>query len=155
MITTQLSEALITAGEPPVDPDLLERAARATLEHLNSAVDGDLTLVVTGDEQLRELNAQFLGIDAPTDVLSFPADEVDPDSAAPYLGDIVISYPRALAQAAQAGHSTDAELQLLVVHGVLHLLGYDHAEDEDKAAMWAEQSAVLEKLGVKISGTPG
>lgn len=156
MIHVQLSDPVVDAGGTPVvSPELLERAARATLEQLNTALDADLTLVLTDDLQLQALNSQFLGIDAPTDVLSFPADEVDPDSSVSYLGDVVLSYPRAQAQAAEAGHTTEAELQLLVVHGVLHLMGFDHAEEEDKAAMWAVQATVLERLGVDIQGEPG
>jgi probable rRNA maturation factor len=68
----------------------------------------------------------------------------------PYLGDIAISLPRATAQAEAAGHPVAAELQLLTVHGVLHLLGHDHAEPEEKAAMWAAQAAVLATLGVTL-----
>ncbi len=107
----------------------------------------ELTLIVTGDDALQELNRRYLEIDAPTDVLSFPAGEVNPENGAFYLGDIAISYQRAQAQAALAGHPVEAELQLLVVHGVLHLLGYDHAEPDEKAAMWAAQDRVLAELG--------
>ncbi|HAX71097.1 MAG TPA: rRNA maturation RNase YbeY [Anaerolineales bacterium] len=135
---------------------LLERAARFTLEvapalHPDLQVnltDADLTIVLTDDRQLHELNLDYLGVDAPTDVLSFPASETDPETGAVYLGDIVLSIPRAVQQAEAAGHSVEAEAQLLVVHGTLHLLGYDHATDEEKAVMWAEQAKVLEKLGL-------
>jgi probable rRNA maturation factor len=99
---------------------------------------------------LQELNRRYLEIDAPTDVLSFPAGELNPESGAIYLGDIAISYQRAQAQAALAGHPIEAELQLLVVHGVLHLLGYDHIESSEKAAMWEIQDQVLAALGSSI-----
>jgi probable rRNA maturation factor len=92
------------------------------------------------------LNRQYLGVDAPTDVLSFPVGEVDPESEALYLGDILISYPQALAQAEAAGHPVQAELQLLVVHGTLHLLGYDHAEEDEKTLMWKAQDEILARL---------
>ena len=98
---------------------------------------------------MQELNRQYRDIDTPTDVLSFPADFTDPESEAPYLGDILISYPRAEKQAAAGGHSTLAELQLLVVHGVLHLLGFDHAQVQEKAEMWAAQSEILHRLGLE------
>ena len=112
---------------------------------------GELTLVVTDDEGIRALNRDFLGVDAPTDVLSFSAQEDGgPFVAAPetggYLGDVILSYPRAVEQAREQGHSTEQELNLLVVHGVLHLLGYDHADAAEKAAMWAQQEAILELL---------
>jgi probable rRNA maturation factor len=80
--------------------------------------------------------------------LSFPASESDPETGARYLGDILISVSRAAEQAKTAGYDVRDELQLLVVHGVLHLLGHDHAEAEGKARMWAAQSEVLERLGL-------
>jgi probable rRNA maturation factor len=127
-------------------PDLLERAVLAVLAH--QATDGDLAIVLTDDAQLRELNRDYLGIDAPTDVLSFPASETDPETGRRYLGDILISVPRAEEQARAAGHALEAEAQLLAVHGMLHLLGYDHAEDAEKARMWKAQAEVLERLGL-------
>ena len=126
--------------------DILEHAALAVLEH--QSADGDLTIVLTDDAQLHELNRDYLGIDAPTDVLSFPASETDPETARRYLGDILISVPRAEAQARISGHALEAEVQLLAVHGTLHLLGYDHAEAKEKARMWKAQAEVLERLGL-------
>ncbi len=128
-------------------PDILERAAKGALLQ-QSAPDADLTLVLTGDTQIQVLDRDFLGKDAPTDVLSFPACETDPETGRRYLGDIIISVPRAEAQSIAAGHSLEAELSLLVVHGVLHLLGHDHAGAEEKARMWAAQSEVLTRLGI-------
>jgi probable rRNA maturation factor len=112
------------------------------------SAEADITIVLTDDRQLHELNRDYLGVDAPTDVLSFPASEEDPETGASYLGDVLISIPRATQQAQAAGHPVEAEVQLLVVHGVLHLLGYDHAEAEEKALMWNEQEKVLERLGL-------
>jgi probable rRNA maturation factor len=128
-------------------PDILERAANAALLQ-QSAPDADLTLVLTGDTQIQALDRDFLDKDAPTDVLSFPACETDPETGRRYLGDIIISVPRAEAQSIAAGHSLEAELSLLVVHGVLHLLGHDHAGVEEKACMWAAQSEVLTQLNI-------
>jgi probable rRNA maturation factor len=84
-------------------------------------------------------------------VLSFPADDTDPDSGERYIGDILISYPSAATQAASAGHTIREELQLLVVHGVLHLLGFDHAAPEEKTRMWEIQTQVLESLGSRLN----
>jgi probable rRNA maturation factor len=98
--------------------------------------------------RLQELNRDYLGIDAPTDVLSFPASETDPETGARYLGDILISVPRAQSQAEAAGHALESEVQLLVVHGVLHLLGHDHAKPEEKRRMWKAQAEILESLGL-------
>ncbi len=138
------------------DTTLLERAALITLESVSplnpdlgpESAHADMTIVLTDDRQLHELNLDYLGVDAPTDVLSFPAGEVDPETEELYLGDIAISMPRAAQQAQTGGHPVEAEAQLLVVHGTLHLLGYDHSTEEEKAVMWAEQARVLEKLGL-------
>lgn len=128
--------------------ELLQRAAQAALEHESQLLDSDLSIILTNDARLHELNLNYLGIDAPTDVLSFPASEIDPETGARYIGDILISVPRAQTQAEVAGHSLEAEVQLLVVHGVLHLLGQDHAEPEEKARMWKAQAETLERLGL-------
>ena len=130
--------------------DLLERAANAALEHHASqqSLDSELSIILTDDARLHELNLNYLGVDAPTDVLSFPASETDPDTGARYIGDILISIPRAQTQADAAGHSLESEVQLLVVHGVLHLIGHDHAEAEDKARMWKAQTEILKQLGL-------
>ncbi len=143
MIFLDLDPAL----EPLPAPDLLERAAQATLD-LQAALDADLTLVLTGDEQIRDLNRRYRQVDAPTDVLAFPAGDADPETGRLYLGDVILSLPRAAAQAAAGGHSLEAELQLLIVHGVLHLLGHDHADSEEKSRMWAAQADVLKHLGI-------
>jgi probable rRNA maturation factor len=122
------------------------------MEALRQAGAGsvDVTVVIGDDAQLHELNRQFLGVDAPTDVLSFPSDEADPDTGERYLGDVLISLPRAAAQADARGHAVRDELQLLVVHGVLHLLGHDHAGPDEKARMWQLQASVLEMLDIHI-----
>jgi probable rRNA maturation factor len=137
-------------SETSFPQDLLERAARTALEHHASrqSLDSDLSIILTDDARLHELNLNYLGVDAPTDVLSFPASETDPETGARYIGDILISIPRAQAQADAAGHSLEAEVQLLVVHGVLHLIGHDHAEAEDKARMWKAQTEILKQLGL-------
>ena len=134
----------------PFPKELLERAASAALEHQASreSLDSELTIVLTNDARLKELNRDYLGIDAPTDVLSFPASETDPETGARYIGDILISITRAQSQATAAGHPLESEVQLLVVHGVLHLLGHDHAEAREKARMWEAQAEVLERLGL-------
>lgn len=137
----------------PFPAHLLERAARAALAHESESVESDLSIVLTDNARLQELNREYLGIDAPTDVLSFPASEtdgseIDPETGAPYLGDILISVPRAQSQADAAGHALESEVQLLVVHGVLHLLGHDHGEPAEKARMWKAQSEILESLGL-------
>ena len=134
--------------ELPFPEPLLKQAARAALEHESQSLDSELSIILTDDARLHELNLNYLGVDASTDVLSFPASETDPETGAHYIGDILISIPRAQAQADAAGHPLESEVQLLVVHGVLHLLGHDHAETEEKVRMWQAQAEVLERLGL-------
>jgi len=129
----------------------LERAAVEVLLQSEVSQDAELSLVLSDDKRLHDLNREFLDIDAPTDVLSFPSDEIDPESSAPYLGDVIISYQRATVQAQSSGHDVKDELELLVVHGVLHLLGYDHVELDQKQAMWSVQAEILQKLGTNAS----
>ncbi len=115
------------------------------------AVGAELTIVLTDDETVAGLNRQYRGMDGPTDVLSFSAIEPTPGfitapEALPYLGDIVIATPYSQRQALELGRSLRDELRLLVVHGVLHLLGYDHATPEEEAQMWARQDEILAGL---------
>jgi len=127
---------------------LIERAVHAALAHQKGSLDVNLSVVLTDNRRLHKLNLDYLGVDAPTDVLSFPASESDPETGARYIGDILISVPYAATGAKQAGNSLEAELQLLVVHGVLHLLGHDHAKPKEKAKMWKAQREILESLGL-------
>jgi probable rRNA maturation factor len=153
MLHIQISESLQSYQLPQAAmTELLDRAAQAVLERQATHPQEDASLVLTDDAQVQELNSQYLGIDAPTDVLSFPAGDDDPDSGAYYLGDVLISYPRAASQALAGGHAVEAELQLLAVHGMLHLYGYDHLDQESKATMWAIQAALLRQLDCPISG---
>jgi probable rRNA maturation factor len=138
-----------------VEESWLADAVEKSLQFAEAAESAELTIRVTDDAELERLNSEYLGTDAPTDVLSFPSgEEIDPESGFPYLGDIIISFPRALAQANTGGHPVKDELQLLAIHGVLHLLGWDHADPEEKQAMWLEQAQILSSLGSQITG-PG
>ncbi len=136
-----------------VAAEWVEAIARVVLAQENIAPEADLSVVITDDDEIHGLNAQFRGVDAPTDVLSFVEQETEspfvgaPDEP-PYLGDVIVSYPRALAQAGEQGHSVDDELRLLIVHGILHLLGYDHETPEQEALMWARQDAILARIEV-------
>jgi probable rRNA maturation factor len=140
-----------------VDAENLRAAAAAALQ-ANAVEDAELTIVVTSDAAVQQLNRDYRGIDAPTDVLSFAAQDRDgaqdlalpPELAAEvdrYLGDIIIAYPYTVQQAAHFGNSPAAELRLMVVHGVLHLLGSDHDTPEAEAEMWARQERVLAQFG--------
>ncbi len=135
--------------DPPyrrlVDPDLVREAAAAAL----GPSEGELTVRIGSEAAIRNLNRRFMGLDEVTDILSFPA--AAPGAEDPYLGDIFIAYPQAERQAQAGGHAVDKELQLLVVHGVLHLLGHDHEAAAQKQRMWAVQSEILHRLGNTLS----
>jgi probable rRNA maturation factor len=141
--------------EPQVDLEPLRRAALQTLRSQQVESACELAVVVTDDDALRELNRRHRGVDAPTDVLAFADETRGPFVGAPgeprYLGDVVVSFHRAVAQAAEAGHSVQAELQLLVVHGVLHLLGYDDQAEQARAKMWRAQSEILQALEIDVN----
>jgi probable rRNA maturation factor len=137
-----------------VDTAALEKAALVTLAIQNISEDVNLSVVIEDEQQLQSLNHEFLGIDSPTDVLSFFEDELDPETGQRYLGEVIISYPQAEKQGVTDGHSTRSELDLLVVHGVLHLLGYDHSTDKEKEKMWQIQKKILLKLGSTIKKYP-
>ena len=136
-----------------IQPEPLHRVALAVLIHQQVEEPCEVAVVVTDDEVLHELNRRHRGVDAPTDVLAFPDETRGPFVGAPgfprYLGDVIISLPRAEAQAAEAGHALQAELQLLVLHGMLHLLGYDDVTEEQRAQMWATQAEILQALGIE------
>jgi probable rRNA maturation factor len=146
MITLEIANEFLSL----VETQIIEDAVKVTLQqHPSAPFEADLTIVITDDQTIQQLNRDYREINAPTDVLSFPADFNDPESEAPYLGDVLISYPQAKDQAGAGGHSVNAELQLLAVHGVLHLLGYDHAIPRDKTQMWSIQTEILAKLGIE------
>lgn len=148
-LTIQIDEPYLSL----IEPEQLEQAVVQTFTILNRALTESVSIVITDNETVRALNKQYRGIAAPTDVLSF-ANEPDPDFPAEladisaHLGDIVIAYPVAQAQALAANHKTSAEIRLLVVHGLLHLLGFDHDTPARKATMWSTQQQVLTVLGL-------
>lgn len=103
----------------------------------------DCSVLVTDDETIQSYNQAYRGIDKPTDVLSFESHEIDPETNQLILGDILISYPTISKQAEKGGHAVEKELELMCVHGALHLMGYDHLEEDEKAEMWALQTKIL------------
>ena len=133
-----------------VAADQLIHIVQAVLEQSNQPHESAVTLVIVDDEHIRELNRAFRGVDRATDVLAFggggDSGFVTPEELSPYLGDVIVSFPTAAAQAFARGHSVEEELALLVVHGCLHLLGYDDATEEGCQQMWARQEEILQSL---------
>lgn len=138
--------------------DALPEIESVSLIAANTALqdqDADLSIVFCDNRYIQELNAQFRDFNQATDVLSFPSDEVDPDSGKRYLGDIVISYPQAFKQAEEAGNPLISEISMLVIHGILHLRGYDHTTPADKSEMWKQQADLLLSLGIVLEKFTG
>ncbi|MFN3431912.1 MAG: rRNA maturation RNase YbeY [Candidatus Sericytochromatia bacterium] len=135
-------------------------AWQATAERISTLVgehpdDVEWSLTFVDDEAIKTFNSEYRGYDRPTDVLSFSQLEGDDDFPTPeegptVLGDVVISVERAKEQAADRGHAFEAELALLITHGLLHLVGEDHDTPERKDSMWARQQEVLDAMGYEV-----
>jgi len=142
LIDVEIEDPAWTAALPQAEM-LARGAALAALDKEGAAHEA-VTILLTDDESVRELNARFREKDAPTNVLSFPA----PDNPERFLGDIAVAYGVCVREAAEQGKPLSHHLQHLTVHGVLHLLGYDHIGDDEAEVMEDLERAVLADLGV-------
>ncbi len=139
---------------PPEDMEkLIEQCTAAALAEENIEDGAEVSVTLVDNARIREMNAEFREIDRETDVLSFPLGdedgfEVDPDTDAILLGDIVISLEKANAQAEEYGHSFRREVAFLITHSLFHLLGYDHMTEDEEKEMFAKQEKVLQQLGI-------
>ena len=139
---------------------LCRRAIKATLQEEGVVTPVQISVLVSEDKGIQEINREFRNIDAPTDVLSFPTavyipgkfepnlPDIDPETGCLHLGDIVISSERAAGQAGEYGHEVSREIAYLMVHATLHLLGYDHENPEDQKLMRRREEHVLATLGL-------
>jgi probable rRNA maturation factor len=136
-----------------VDEGSVRRIAQTVLKAEGVAPPYEVSLVFTDSETMKQLNRDYRGVDEPTDVLAFhmlPQKEADDSFALPpdgvtRLGEVIISYPQAAEQAREQGHSPERELALLIIHGILHLLGYDHEEPGEEAKMRSREKELLGK----------
>ncbi len=136
-----------------VDEGWARRMAQTVLRGEGVAHPYEVGLFFTDSETVKQLNRDYRGVDEPTDVLAFymlPQKEADDSFALPpdgvtRLGEVIISYPQAVEQAREQGHSSEKELTSLIIHGILHLLGYDHEEPEEEAEMRTREKELLEK----------
>ncbi len=143
---------------------IIREIVEAALDYEGCPYEAEVNVVLTGDEEIREINRQFRGMDRPTDVLSFPAlefgrpsdfshveeafaDCFNPETGELMLGDMMISVDRVIRQAEEYGHSTRRELAFLTAHSMLHLCGYDHMEDGERLVMEKKQEEILESRG--------
>jgi len=135
----------------PKIEDALEKAAERTLA-IEKSEDCEVSILLTDDDEIQKLNATYREVDAPTDVLAFAMREgTDGDLNSEILGDVVISIQTAKRQAEEYRHSIEAELSLLVIHGILHLLGYDHAEKDETQIMQEKQKEIIYSLGYHLT----
>ena len=152
---------IIISKEPEtidINESIIEDIKQAvkTMGELYDVKDSEVSITLTDDNNIHELNRDYRGIDRPTDVLSFAFRESeepeifidDIDEAVDTLGDIIISVERAEQQAKDYGHSLRREVVFLTVHGMLHLLGYDHIEEVDRLEMEKEQEYIMSHLGI-------
>ena len=141
--------------------NMIRNTAMESLKQEGIGVACEVDILLTDDEAIRQINARFRNVDAPTDVLSFPmasmekgkiidtGNDSDPDEGLLVIGDIVISVETAMRQSEQYGHSFEREIAFLTAHGMYHLMGYDHEVAHDEKEMTEKQEAVLGKLGLR------
>lgn len=135
-----------------IDQTRLAIAFREGAKILGLSKKTSLTLRVTNNRLIRQFNHAWRGENSPTDVLSFENTFTDPETGEEYLGDIVISFEQARQQAKLGGHTVQSEVELLFVHGLLHLAGYDHDQKEEWAEMTKAQDQILKKIGNPLQG---
>ncbi len=177
MIKYEIGMMIDRAFYPLVPRKQLSKALKRVLQTHHVPSGAGIRLKITDDAEVRAFNKHYRGVDAPTDILSFPAEQFsektleDMRAAAallgeaaqqelaeiaekPYLGDLIIAMPYVQRHAAELGHPLADELVLLVVHGALHLLGYDHDNAENQARMWQKQAELLADLGIVSINVP-
>jgi len=136
-----------------VNSGWVKKVARQVLNTEGVAPPYEMSLVFTDSETVRQLNRDYRGVDKPTDVLAFymlPQKKVDsffalPPDGVTHLGEVIISYPQAAEQAKEQGHSPERELALLIIHGILHLLSYDHEDPAEASEMREKEIELLER----------
>ncbi len=153
MIDITVKDVELVGNEESVIEDVVKKV----LEQEGIIHDLDVYITLTNNDEIHKINKEYRDVDRPTDVLSFPMYERDEinslreeknDDVEEILGDIVISVPKVIEQANEYGHSYERELAYLTTHGMLHLLGYDHMIEEEKAVMREHEEKVLEALGI-------
>jgi probable rRNA maturation factor len=155
MLEIELSVQVDPAFRGKIDQEHLNKIILQTLRREGMAEPLTFGLLITDDEHIKRLNLRYRGQDRETDVLAFDMENsqnrfVSPHSVPVHLGDVVVSYARAVAQAETYGHSIEEELHRLVVHGLLHLLGYDDRSDEERQRMWDRQETILREFHTNV-----
>ena len=133
-----------------IDKELLNKVASFALEYEN-VKKALVNIIIVDNDEIRKINKEYRGIDRETDVISFALEDDDTFIKLPIrvLGDIYISIDKAKSQAEEYGHSLKREMSFLVVHGILHLLGYDHMNESDEKVMFDKQDKILDELNIR------
>ncbi|MCR2044947.1 rRNA maturation RNase YbeY [Anaerosalibacter massiliensis] len=128
--------------------ELIEKTMSETLKIEDKSLDCEISLSFVDNNEIKNLNREYRNVDSSTDVLSFPMEDDFALNHIPILGDIVISLEKALSQSKEYGHSFNREMAYLTAHSMLHLLGYDHIEEDDKSIMRNKEKQIMKSLGI-------
>lgn len=134
--------------------DNLSKIVEETLEFISFQDNTIISLAFIDEDEISTIYNEYFGYAQSTDVLSFNSNTIDPETGFLILGEILICYPFVEIQANNLKNSIDSEISLLIVHGLLHLLGYDHIDDSMKNEMWTLQTEILKKLNISINSIP-
>lgn len=163
MVPVEINVLVDPEFEQYLEATWLQSVARQVLVAQDTVTSAEMGLVITSQEKVQELNRKYLGEDEPTDVLAFQmipaAEEAEPDvppfitppDGMLHLGEVIISYPQAVIQAGERQHPANREIAILIIHGVLHLLGYDHAEPDQQRQMSAREAEILNSVEELLS----
>lgn len=127
---------------------IIEKVVKEVLDYENKSLDCEVSVSFVDNEEIKELNKEYRGIDRETDVLSFPMDDEFIIEGPLLLGDIIISAEKALEQSQDFDHSFIREVAYLTAHSMLHLLGYDHMEESEKSIMREKEKDIMKRLGI-------
>jgi len=128
-----------------IKKNFIKKIAEYVLRELEKS-DLEITILIVSNQKITQLNRQYRNNDYSTDVLSFNIDYEDQDSGYKYLGDVVISGEKAIEQSIEIGHDIERELAILIIHGILHLIGYDHESYEDREIMFETQDQITQEF---------
>lgn len=132
----------------------IEPILQTILSHLNNKENSILSVALVNNQEISQLYEEYFGYAQSTDVLSFPSGSFDPETNCILLGDVLIDFPFVEKQAKRLGNELNAELTLLLIHGILHLLGYDHDNDFSKKEMWNLQTELMTALNITLRQIP-
>jgi probable rRNA maturation factor len=142
--------------KPSITKKYLKHIAEITISHLDIQNDIEMGIVITDDAQIKELNSNYRNINTPTDVLSFhmnsnneqelSADFISPPDRLQHIGEVIISYETAILQAKENDITIKDELSFLLIHGILHLMNYDHVKDDDREVMEKKEKAIFDRI---------